>query len=141
MSITVGATVTLAAEVVKRHTKLLTSAWPEVFCAPVVTVATYVLFGTRSTDGVKTALAPEAATLPATLLPSSVKVIVLVLSVAVFICSLKVTAMLVLIGTLVAPTAGAVKVTVGGKLVTPVVPVVPLVPVVPVPPVVVPVVR
>jgi hypothetical protein len=49
------------APVVKVHTKLLASAVPNMFCAPVVMVAVYSVLTTRLADGVKIAVSLEAS--------------------------------------------------------------------------------
>ena len=50
-----------AAEVVNVHTKLATSAIPNVSCAPVVIVAVKVVLGARVPEGVKVAILVAAA--------------------------------------------------------------------------------
>ena len=49
------------AAVVKVHTKLLASAVPNMFCAPMVIVAVYSVLTARLADGVKIAVSLEAS--------------------------------------------------------------------------------
>jgi hypothetical protein len=109
VAVTVG-----EAAVVKLDTKLLASPVPCRFWAPVVIVMVYVVLGEKPALGVKVAVEPEEAAVPATEVPPApVNVKVVLLIDEKLIASLKFTVMICPIATLVAALAGFTDITEG----------------------------
>jgi hypothetical protein len=112
---TVGAVVSGAVPVVKLHILLKANALPARSVAPVVIIASYVALESRVLVGVKVAITPVYAAMHSTVAPvtSFDKVKVAVVSIAVFIFSLKVAVIILFGATPVASLVGFVEVTVG----------------------------
>jgi hypothetical protein len=105
---------TVGALVVKLHTKLLASAFPDVSVAPVVIVAVYTVLAAKAAIGVNVAVVPEYVTVPITgTPPGAVTVKVEEFIVAAFIALLNVAVMTCETGTPLAPFAGTVAITAG----------------------------
>jgi len=104
--------------VVKVHTKLAANPAPAGSFAPVVIVAVNKVLPARTSVGVKVAVEPAYVTTPATgVAPGPVKIKVAPLIVAAFMGSVNVADTTVLTGTVVAPAAGTVEITVGRPVV------------------------
>jgi len=117
VAVIVGAVVLAVVPVVKVHTKLLANALLAKSFAPVVMVAVNKVLAARLLAGVKVAVAPTKATVPATgVVPGPVKVKVVPLIVAGSIAVLNVAETFWLMGTFVAPLTGIVAMTVGGAV-------------------------
>src|SRR5207253_1814863 len=125
VALTVGRVVSGVAPVVKLQLKSVASALPARSLAPVVTVAVYAVRGARLPAGVKVAVTPASATVPATVAAPCFKVKLAVLIVKGSIASLKMAAILPLMATPVAALAGTAALTVG-RVVSGVAPVVKL---------------